>query len=299
MGPKRGRYTRSTRAHTLDLSQELYIADLVRKYAPAAETLSRTYDTPLSEGTMFDSRHRPELGSAEHDEMEAYRTAYMSIVGGLLWLANMTFPELSYPASQLARFLTNPGMQHYQAAMRVLTYVSQSRARRLRFAPDATRGFEVYVDSNWATRFSCSGAMFFFHGCLFHWFSKMQHSVSLSSAEAEFFGAMLAAKDLLFLRDLFTALGIGLGGATVVYSDSKSAVDMSLDPVAFKNTKHILRAAEFLRDLVAKEVLHLEHISGTYMLADLLTKAVSRPIFLQLMALLDDYARTGVSALHS
>ena len=110
---------------------------------------------------------------------------------------------------------------------------------------------------------------------------------------------MLAAKDLLFLRDLFTALGIGLGGATVVYSDSKSAVDMSLDPVAFKNTKHILRAAEFLRDLVAKEVLHLEHISGTYMLADLLTKAVSRPIFLQLMALLDDYARTGVSALHS
>ena len=83
----------------------------------------------------------------------------------------------------------------------------------------------------------------------------MQHSVSLSSAEAAFFGAMLAAKDLLFLRDLFTALGIGLGGATVVYSDSKSAVDMSLDPVAFKNTKHILRSAEFLRDLVAKEVL--------------------------------------------
>ena len=35
------------------------------------------------------------------------------------------------------------------------------------------------------------------------------------------------------------------------------------------------------------------------MLADLLTKAVSRPIFLQLMELLDAYARTGVSALHS
>ena len=38
---------------------------------------------------------------------------------------------------------------------------------------------------------------------------------------------------------------------------------------------------------------------GTYMLADLLTKAVSRPIFLQLMELLDAYARTGVSVLHS
>ena len=75
--------------------------------------------------------------------MDQYRTAYMSIVGGLLWLANMTFPELSYPASQLARFLTNPAMEHYQAAMRVLTYVSQSRTRRLRFAPDVTQSFCV------------------------------------------------------------------------------------------------------------------------------------------------------------
>ena len=230
--------------------------------------------------------------------MEAYRTAYMSIVGGLLWLANMTFPELSYPASQLARFLTNPGMQHYQAAMRVLTYVSQSRARRLRFAPDATRGFEVYVDSNWATRFSCSGAMFFFHGCLFHWFSKMQHSVSLSSAEAEFFGAMLAAKDLLFLRDLFTALGIGLGGATVVYSDSKSAVDMSLDPVAFKNTKHILRAAEFLKNHTLRGSCRMQHCKGIIMIADILTKGVARPLFLQLLNLLDDYAANSVADLH-
>ena len=82
-------------------------------------------------------------------------------------------------AAATARFLTNPAMEHYQAAMRVLTYVSQSRTRRLRFAPDVTRGFEVYVDSSWATRFSCSGAMYFFHGSLFHWFSKMQHSVSL------------------------------------------------------------------------------------------------------------------------
>ena len=110
---------------------------------------------------------------------------------------------------------------------------------------------------------------------------------------------MMAARDGVFARDLLFELGVISPGPTVIYSDSKSAVDLAFDPVAFKNTKHILRAAEFLRDLVAKEVLHLEHISGTYMLADLLTKAVSRPIFLQLMALLDDYARTGVSALHS
>ena len=39
--------------------------------------------------------------------------------------------------------------------------------------------------------------------------------------------------------------------ASVIYSDSKSAVGMAYDPVAFKKTKHIIRAAESLRDLVA------------------------------------------------
>jgi hypothetical protein len=41
---------------------------------------------------------------------------------------------------------------------------------------------------------------------LFHWFSKMQKSVSLSSAEAEYFGAMMAARDLIFVRDLLIEL---------------------------------------------------------------------------------------------
>ena len=66
---------------------------------------------------------------------------------------------------------------------------------------------------------------------------------------------------------------------------------MAFDPFAFKNTKHIMRAAEFLRDLVRKGAVHPMHIAGVLMLADLLTKAVSRPVFLDLMKLLAAFAR--------
>ena len=114
-----------------------------------------------------------------------------------------------------------------------------------------------------------SGCLIFYHGCLFHWFSKMQKSVSLSSAEAEYFGAMMAARDLIFARDLvLIELAIPLEGPSVMWSDSKSAVDMSRDPVAFKMTKHILRAAEFLRDLVARLVIEVRqerHLPGRVM----------------------------------
>ena len=125
--------------------------------------------------------------------------------------------------------------------------------------------------------------MFFFYGCLFHWFSKMQRSVTLSSAEAEFFGTMLAAKEVIFIRELLIDLGFIIDAASVIKCDSKSAVGMAFDPVAFKKTKHILRAAEFLRDLVTREVVSVEHISGVVMLADILTKAASRGVFVDLI----------------
>ena len=67
----------------------------------------------------------------------------------------------------------------------------------------------------------------------------------------------MAARDVIFLRDLLLDLGVIVDAPSVIQSDSKSAIDMSLDPVAFKKTKHILRAAEFLRDLVARDVVRL------------------------------------------
>jgi hypothetical protein len=125
----------------------------------------------------------------------------------------------------------------------------------------------------------------------------MQKSVSLSSAEAEFFGAMLAARDVLYLRDLLAEFGLTCVGRSVIYCDSKSAVQLAFDPVAFKNTKHILRAANFLRDLVVRGYITLEHVSGAIMLADLLTKAVARPVFVELRRLLDEFPTAGEAAL--
>ena len=68
---------------------------------------------------------------------------------------------------------------------------------------------------------------------------------------------------------------------------------MAFDPVAFKQTKHVLRAAEFLRDLVARGVVTLRHVAGRVMIADVLTKAVTRPIYLELLRLADAYATAG------
>ena len=104
-----------------------------------------------------------------------------------------------------------------------------------------------------------------------------------------------SSRDLVWLRDLLTDMLVVLRGASVIWSDSKSAVDMAFDPIAFKQTKHIMRAAEFLRDLVAREVIELRHVPGRVMIADLLTKAVARALFHELLKLADAYAVDGVA----
>ena len=62
----------------------------------------------------------PAPGSAESERMQPKRQEYMSIVGGILWLANVTRFELSFAASQLARFVANPGEIHFAAKARPL-----------------------------------------------------------------------------------------------------------------------------------------------------------------------------------
>ena len=280
--------------HTITLSQKMFVTDLVSKHAEYIDTTTRSYDTPLAESTNLSSTDSPVVDSIEYKEMTDKRVVYMQLVGAYLWLANMTFFELIYPSSQLGRFLSNPGDEHFKAAIRVLVYLRDRVDQSLHYAPNSSRGFETYVDSNWSSKFSCSGALYMYHGCMFHWFSKMQKSVTLSSAEAEYFGAMLATRDGMFVRDVLLDLNLEVEGAFRLYTDSASAVTLSFDPVAFKNTKHILRAANFLRDLVAREVVYLQHVPGRTMIADLFTKAVSRVIFVELMRLIREFPTSGV-----
>ena len=96
---------------------------------------------------MLSAADQPEVGSEAHAAMAASRDVYMSLVGGFLWLANMTHFHLAYAAGQLARFLTNPGLPHFRAALRLLAYLQSVGSRPLVFAPNSARGLDTYVGS--------------------------------------------------------------------------------------------------------------------------------------------------------
>lgn len=225
----------------------------------------------------------PEIGSVEHEEMKGKTQFYMTMVGSMLWLAATTRPDIAHATSVVARFVSNPGMPHYNAVIRMLVYLRTTKTFGLVFdMPKPGAGLEAYADANWCTKFSTSGALYYYDGCLFGWYSRLQRSVCHSTAEAEYQSASSAAREGIFHREVAVDIGDLPVGPSKLLLDSKSAIDMCYDPCQFKKTKHILRDAHFLRDVVAREVFKPEHVSSEEELADIMSKAVSRPIFLQL-----------------
>ena len=187
----------------------------------------------MDDKIVLSTEQCPTVGSPEHEEMGGKRHAYMSIVGAVLWLSNVTLFELSYTASQLARFVSNPGELHFAAAVRALLYLKHAQHRVLKYSPCATRPLEVYVDSNWAVKFSASGALFFYMGCLVHWFSKTQRSVAFSSAESEMFGAILAAKEHDDVVASMPHTPFGRGRSATWQSGAIFAPSFMIHPIAF------------------------------------------------------------------
>lgn len=279
--------TRNRVDRSITLSQELYVKDLVKRFGSHLEGLTRRFDSPFDANLELSVDQCPEVDTPEYTEMYKYRDAYMSLVGAYLWLANVTRPELCFISAQLARYVSNPGKSHYRAALRVLMYLNNSSSKGLVLKPNRALGLRAFVDASWSSRFSISGGLIDFMGTPVHWLSKMQRSVSMSSTEAEYFAASLMVREVIFFRELLKDIGHMQVGPTCVYTDNKGVIDLSDDPVAFKKTKHILRATQFIRDLCARRIVHLEWISGTRNPADLFTKAFALPIFRRLCGYLD------------
>jgi len=257
---------------TVVLSQQNYVDGVIRRFCPDAAD-GRAVDTPLDEAVCLCDIPGPLPDSAEYADMAPKRATYMSAVGALLWLAGGTRPDLTFAVSVLARFCSNPAPAHYAALERVLRYLARTRDRSLRFLSSRS-GLVVYSDASWATKNSTSGGVILYNNCPISWWSRRQKSVSASTCEAECYAAALASREALFIRDLLDDLGYPVAHPTPLCLDSKSALDLAADPVAFKKTKHIMRHAYELRDRVQRRFFAPCYVSTGEQLADILTKGL-------------------------
>lgn len=141
---------------------------------------------------------------------------------------------------------------------------------------------EGFVDADWGAdidhRRSYTGYFFQLAGAAISWESRKQRTVALSSTEAEYNALSEAAKEAVYLRNFLEEAGFNnlVADKTIIYCDNQSARELMRNPVFHSRTKHIDIKCHYVRQVFAEGCIDVKYISTTDMIADVLTKGLSK-----------------------
>eukprot|EP00253_Pinus_taeda_P020355 PITA_20355 len=187
---------------------------------------------------------------------EVDATLYRQLVGKLLYLTH-TRPDLSFAVGLVARFMQNPRESHWKAAKEYFVMF------------ESTAGYVFTLGPGPIT-----------------WACKKQAAISLSSAEAEYRGAVEASKEALWLRQILSEFGFEQQHPTTLWCDNQSAIQRCKDPVQHQRSKHIELHMHFIRKLIHDHVLEVQYCSTDDQVADIFTKALTEAKFTKLRYML-------------
>lgn len=214
---------------------------------------------------------------------------YRQLVGKLMYLAQCTRADIAFAVGVLARHTVAPRETHWRAALRVLAYLRGTTKFGLKYTRNNKPQLVVYTDASWADqsdRTSSYGYGCLYGGCLVSWKSKKQSLVTLSTCEAEYVAMAAGIQQACYLRNLINGIGIfKINDPVTIVCDNQSAIAIAKDPVMHGRTKHLDIKLLFVRQLVTKKRIMLEYCTSKEMLADFMTKALSRATLLYLVKL--------------
>ncbi|GJR27971.1 ribonuclease H-like domain-containing protein [Tanacetum coccineum] len=110
-------------------------------------------------------------------------------------------------------------------------------------------------------------------------YTKRQHTISRSNAEAEYHGVANVVAETAWLRNLLRELHYPLSTVTLVYCDNVSVVYMSVNPVQHQRTNHIEIDIHFVRDMVTAGQVKVLHVPSRYQYPNIFTKGLPSTLF--------------------
>ncbi|GJR85986.1 retrovirus-related pol polyprotein from transposon TNT 1-94 [Tanacetum coccineum] len=113
---------------------------------------------------------------------------------------------------------------------------------------------------------------------LVSWSSKNKDCTTMSTAEAEYVSLSAYYAQVIWMCTQLLDYGYKYNRISM-YSDSKSAIAISCNPVHHSKTKHIDIQYHFIKEHVEKGIVELYFVGTEYQLADLFTKALSKERF--------------------
>jgi hypothetical protein len=269
--------TRNRKTKELHLSQPLHTDHVI---------LKAKMENSVPVASPFNSNHILTLDmcpASIEEKKEMEQIPYRQVVGGLLYIALNTRPDIMAAVSICSRYVANPGMNHWIAVKRILRYLNGSRNNGIILGGTNKITLHGYSDADWGgdrdTRKSTTGYVFFVgNGCV-SWQTKKQPTTALSTTEAEYLALSSASQEMLWLRQLFGEIWYMQKEATTIQQDNTGSIELTKNNKHHQRTKHIDIRHHFIKDLVLSDALRVIFCSTKDMLADIFTKSLPSTTF--------------------
>lgn len=206
---------------------------------------------------------------------------YREFIGSLIYLANATRPDIAYAANALSKHCSDPGEEHWLLAKRVLRYLKRTKNYSIVYEKRKER-LNAYTHSDWGgdieDRRAYIGDVLTLAGGPINWKSKKQPTVSLSTMETEYIALSEVSKEIIYLKRLLNYMQFDnlVETPVRVFCDNQSAIELAKNAVFYKRNKHIDIQYHFTRELVEKNEIEIVYLKTESMLADILTKTLSK-----------------------
>lgn len=219
--------------------------------------------------------------------LSAEKFPYRRVLGALIYLANYTRPDLSFPVNCLARFQTAPTSLHWTLLQRILYYVFKTSELGISCPkndhdfPTNNKNmldmFDSYADADHAgdtTRKSTTGFVVRLFKTPLMWCSRIQSTIAEHTIEAEFIALNEAAHAVLNLTRLTNeTLNINSHPVTF-YEDNYAALRHATTKVSKGKLKHVELRYLKIQKYVENGLIKIEQIRTDEQIADLLTKSL-------------------------
>lgn len=219
---------------------------------------------------------------------------YRSLVGKLMFASVTVRGDITYSVSVLSRYLKEPTVKAWKAAVRVLRYLKGTSDLSLVYAKDGNGVLSGFSDAAWANddgRKSTSGFVTKIGNSMVTWKTSKQKVVALSSTEAELISLTETAKEIIWIKrlldhvELYGRDMVDKSKPVVIHEDNTSTIELSKHHGFHSRTKHIDIRYHFIRDKVLDGSLGVKYCPTGDMVADMFTKALAAPAFTKLRKL--------------
>jgi hypothetical protein len=260
----------------LEIDQSGYLSNVLERFGMADAS---PHNTPLPTGA--DEHLKKFHGQATASDIKHYQP----LIGSLLYLQIGMRPDISFAVSRLAQYAANPSPQHLRLAQYVLSYLVGTVDTRLVYDGTSGDGLHGYSDSSLGDqaddRHSTSSYVFLLANGAISWSSCKQKTVAQNTTEAEYMAMTDVANQAAWYESFLTELRYEVDNPIPLHGDNKGAIDLALNPVTGRPSKHIAIRHHVIREYIEKGTISLICTPTAEMVADGFTKSLPCALLLQ------------------